>query len=612
MSSLQRVGAVKASDVDFSRPTEQAKSLEAISKPHDGKIQRSEQSLILTATHGLQRALRAAQPVKLLEYFINSGAQLTKATPEGETLLELAVTCYHDDKTQLAALQLLQKKSIDIHCLKTGSTSLHFLCAQKDPPPLTIAFLAEDSKAAELSDSSGYSPVQLVAREARTPVAPLRMDQVQGADLHRPDPLGNRPMHYLICKLPSTEIQALLLELINKDNVNIPDSKGYTVLQRAMQLEITNEDLNALVIALIERGADLSMPDPSGKTPKQILQERGIIKAEVSQPLDIKAVELASKEQINKDMWYSVIYGDVLQLKKAIQAGADKSLLLDSKYSVYRVAKFLKNNTSSASRKTICTTLLDHGFSKEGERPKAMKRKIAAQQNSPLYLDIALQCKPADFKKLNAHYKEFEETLEQERRALTRDAKKSGKLETIALSKKAEIALKAQARLLPHIVERIPKDDQEIQIEYLRATILHRNEETFTRLLDQTSKNLLHHLLVDAVSHGSLSIMDQLTNRIIQRYVDWVSNGNKTPLALLIERPTQEYRDTVQRVKSNLRMISTPCSRADKLAMIKILVSRGANLNRIFSSSKRLDELISDEFPDDIDAVKALVPKTAS
>jgi hypothetical protein len=564
------------------------------------------------ATLGLQNGLRAGQTPKVLDYFIKAGAELLETTPKGEKLLDLAVVGYHDDEALLATLQFLQQHGVDIHeNLKSGPTPLHFLCAQSVPPPLTIAYLARDAKAAMIPDAFGFTPVHLVAAYAKNPVAALRELQAQGADLQHMDPNRNLPMHHLVGKLPNPVVQTLLLELVNNDNANIPDGKGYTVLQRTVRLPMEKAELARLVSALVERGANPFLLDPSDKTPEQVLADRGMFKPPTlppAVPLDAKNLP-RSHEEINNDMWQAVIRGNDSKLRNAIKAGADKSLKL-GEIRVYRVAKFLSHQAPSPARTIICETLIEYGFSKERPRPKAMSRAVAAVQDSPLYLEIALQRKPADFKKLNAHYDAFESVLGDERLTVTRKALNLDKRREITLSRSAEQALTAQANLLPHIVALLHKETDSTKVKYLSAAVLQGDDALFTKLLAQTSNSRVHQVLAEVAAHGSLAMLQPLIERMKVQYIDSLNNG-LTALATLMQRPAATF-DNLAQVKQALHMSPTVCKSKDKLAMIKILVSKGANMYRVFESCKPLDEMIAEQYPDEVEAIQQLQPPKES
>jgi ankyrin repeat protein len=256
--------------------------------------------LMLASTNG---------SVEMVNRLLDAGADPNRAARSGETVLMTAART-----GTVGVVQALLDRGAAINAPEPnhGQTALMWAAAEKHPD-ITRELLARGA-APDLRSRTGFSALMFAAQQGD--VASARLLLEAGADVNQTAADGNTPL-----LMASASLAAIT-------------ASNYHILHRP-------SDHEAVAIALVERGADVSVPDSFGRTALhlavetrktqlvQALLSRGANpNARLTRGLPFRRGDYVSRGGYAgaTPFWYAAKAADVALMKLLIAAGADANL----------------------------------------------------------------------------------------------------------------------------------------------------------------------------------------------------------------------------------------------------------------------------------------------
>jgi len=170
----------------------------------------------------------------------------------------------------------LLERGADINAAdKDGETALHRLTMSLHPRPTEVDFLVGHVADIALSNKDGRQPIHNAAEMCQVPTVAKLVEL--GADINAPDNRGRTPLHVIgegigVWHWSERLIISTAIGLIKLGaNPNQRDNKGRTVL-----IEYVKRlgRFPSLINALLEQGADRTIPDNDDLLPRQVALAR--------------------------------------------------------------------------------------------------------------------------------------------------------------------------------------------------------------------------------------------------------------------------------------------------------------------------------------------------
>lgn len=187
---------------------------------------------------------------------VESTVSLQHVDGEGRTPLQIAVSNGNDD-----VVAIMLAYGADVHAVQetTGQTALHMAAHQGGVD--TIDALLNQGALPNSQDKKGRTPLLVAIKAMEEEVVSVLLER--GADATLADHQGITPLHMACQMTMGGVVEDLLARGAN------PNAVATKTGRTPMHLAAKNVDID-IMVALIERGADIHCPDKDGITPLQL------------------------------------------------------------------------------------------------------------------------------------------------------------------------------------------------------------------------------------------------------------------------------------------------------------------------------------------------------
>lgn len=239
---------------------------------------------------------------------------------------------------------------------KFGSTAFHEAVCSEKFEVLRLLVNSGDKEAINIQDKNGWTPLMEAAEKASVNIMELLLDN--GANTKLANKGGCTALHNAVCTR-KVEVVSLLLRRMDKEDIDIQDSNGWSPL-----MEAADDGQTSIMRLLCDAGASSRIRNKRGHTPLHKAVYSGEVEAvslllerldradlDVQDVVGMTPLMLAAKRR----------YASIVKL--LLDKGADASVIDDKKNTALDFARLNKARECTAILKGICPRV--RAYSKE-------------------------------------------------------------------------------------------------------------------------------------------------------------------------------------------------------------------------------------------------------